>query len=97
MHYRKCLEARRNETADLFENFLHELTKYELEFDVLTTTNYIIFMEEEATWGVNEDMPCLEFSAKSSEGNHGDSNYLPSIFHMYIYTVYTTVIFNRND
>ena len=48
-------------------------------------------MEEEATRGVNEDMPCLEFSAKSSEGNHGDSNYLPS------FTVYTTVIFNRND
>ena len=41
-------------------------------------------MEEEATRGVNEDMPCLEFSAKSSEGNHGDSNYLPS------FTVYTT-------
>ena len=47
--------------------------------------------EEEVTWGVNEDMPCLEFSAKSSEGNHGDSNYLP------LYTVYTTVILNRND
>ena len=45
-------------------------------------------MEEEATRGVNEDMPCLEFSAKSSEGNHGDSNYLP---------LFTTVIFNRND